>query len=282
MKATTSPKVLWSICCLFALSPMLEAVPLTSIDFETDDFGIPLVNGQHIESLIEAVPEFSGIELGTLVEPTEFGNYVLIYAGVGEGHLGAAIFDSDIGGDNDFPGTLDPDLLVDLGNILIVQSSENPEQTVPGIFDVPNDHYSTDPGGTIYFDFLRPVSLTSIDLVDIDIRGAVVTLIDSEENARVYNVSNHWSFDIYSDGPKGYDTLDLTLLTDQYGEGGGVATVLQDPLFNPESVIGLRVEILGSGAIDNVRLVPEPATLALLALGSTLLVGRKRRAIRRS
>ena len=53
-------------------------------------------------------------------------------------NLGAAIFLSTPGGPND--GGPDPDLLVDLGNVLILQSEDAPGQNaVPGVFDVPNE-----------------------------------------------------------------------------------------------------------------------------------------------
>ena len=73
----------------------------TTIDFSTDDSGDPLVNGQDIMS------------------PDEFG--ALFSVSSGGPNLGAAIFDSDPMGPN--MGGPDPDLLVGLGNVMMLQSS---------------------------------------------------------------------------------------------------------------------------------------------------------------
>ena len=85
------------------------------IDFETeDDFTTPLVNGQDIST------------------PPEFGNILAISA-TGTGHYGPAIFDSDPNGPNNGTWPRDPDLLVDLGNVLILQGGSGPN---PGSGDL--------------------------------------------------------------------------------------------------------------------------------------------------
>ena len=62
-----------------------------------------------------------------------------------------------------------------LGNIVILQNDDFPTQTLPGIFDTPNDEAD---GGTIVFDFVSPLRLLSIDLIDM-IFGAVPITLDN-------------------------------------------------------------------------------------------------------
>ena len=110
----------------------------------------------------------NGRELGTganAIQPYESFLTLTAFSN-GSPSLGAAIFDSSPVGPNS--GSLDQDLLVDLGNILILQDDKFPTQTLPGTFDTPNDE---EDGGTIIFDFVNPLRLLSIDLIDIDANG---------------------------------------------------------------------------------------------------------------
>jgi hypothetical protein len=219
----------------------------TVLDFEfEDDFTTPLVNGQDIST------------------PPEFGNLVSI-SDAGAGHLGTAVFDSDTGGPN--AGGPDPDLLVDLGNILILQSADSPAQTVAGIFDTPNDSAT---GGSIIVDLLLPSYLISIDLIDINGGGQT-------DVTRVYDVPSEWTGENTS--TQGWDTLDLTTLLAQPGLGtGGSATAVEDTGFDPYNVRKLEVDFSGSGGVDNLtfRTIPEPGTMALLGLGILGLLARRR------
>ena len=97
---TISKCVVAFVAGLLFVSGNSVAAPIV-LDFETDDGGNALINGQAIDT-------FAGP--GTL----EFGNVVDVTSGSGEGHLGAAIFDSTPDGPNVNSG--DPDLLVDLGS----------------------------------------------------------------------------------------------------------------------------------------------------------------------
>jgi len=231
----------------------------TTLDFEfEDDFTTPLVNGQDIST------------------PPEFGNLVSI-SDAGAGHLGAAIFDSDTGGPN--AGGPDPDLLVDLGNVLILQSTDSPAQTVAGIFDTPDDSAA---GGSIIFDFMLPSYLISIDLIDIN-GGAQtdVTLTDGAGRTRLYDVPSEWTGENTS--TQGWDTLNLTTLLAQPGLGtGGSATALEDVGFDPYDVRKLEVDFSGSGGLDNLtfRTIPEPGTMMLMGLGSLVLFLNRRRRTR--
>ncbi len=199
--------------------------------------------------------------------------FVLYGASNGVTTQGAAIFDSDPLGPN--AGGADRDLLVGLGNILIVQNDSHATQTIPGFYDTPNDEAD---GGTIAFEFLSAVELLSLVLIDIDGHGAVdVILEDSGGYLRTYNVGGSWTHDIHSQGPIGWDTLDLTSLASQVGEGGGMATAWQDPLFDSSDVMRLTVVLSGSAAIDNlVYNIPAPSALVAM-VGGLLVPARRRR-----
>ncbi len=240
-----------SACC--ALGAMTHASIL--IDFSTDDGGVPLLNGQDISS------------------PPEFGNLVNINGVPSAGNAGPAIFDSSFAGPN--ASGPDPDLIVGLGNILIVQDGGTTTQTVPGIFDTPNDDAG---GGAILFDFLQPVTMESIDLIDINGNNQDVLLIltDSTGETRTYDVPSSWTKDIDVAGPNGFDTLDLTTLADQLGEGGSTATASETALFDPSNVIQMSVSFNGSGGLDNVRFIPAPASAALFAIGAIGFTRRRR------
>ncbi len=221
------------------------------IDFTTeDDFVTALGNGQIID--------------------TEFGNLLTIS---GTGGAGLAIFDSNPAGPN--AGGPDPDLLVGLGNLLIIQSS-SASASSGGFFNTPNDSAGN---GTITFDFLAPALVTSIDLVDIDSSVMVtVTLTDGEGDMRIFDVPNGWTFDKQANpGADGYATLNLTTLASQAGETAVLATASQDAGFDIGGVVQMTVASTGSFAVDNVKFVPTPASAVLLGAGG-LLGFRRRRA----
>ncbi len=199
-----------------------------TLDFETDDGGNALSNGQDIN-------------VGD-----EFGNLVNI-SGEGGANNGAAIYDSDTGGGND-PGGADPNLIIDQGNVLILQDVDSALQTVPGTFDTPNDAGG---GGTLVFDFLVPVYASSVDLIDIDpgYQDASVTLIDGSGNERFYDVPNGWTAD------QDVGTLDLTTLAAQAGVSS-VATASEDAGFDDLDVVRIEIFMRSSGAVDNLRICP--------------------------
>ena len=213
----------------------------------------------------------NGRQLGTEPDAVQpYANFFTLSASSnGSPSLGAAIFDSSPQGPN--AGGLDRDLLVGLGNIVILQNDDFPTRTLPGIFDTPNDEAD---GGKIVFDFVSPLRLLSIDLIDIDNNGPVdLFLVDGSGRTRTYNVGTSWTRDVFAQGPDGFDTLDLTLLAPQPGEGGGIATAFEDARFDPLDVVRLTIVHTGSAGIDNLVVVPAPAALAVLALG----LARRRR-----
>jgi len=221
-------------------------------DFSLDDFGSPLANGQDVEAA---------------------GSFFTHFTLSSSGALAAAIFDTDPAGPN--LGGPDPDLLVGLGNALILQSPSSPAQTGPGIFDTPNDDAS---GGIITFDFVSAVEMLSIDLIDINgnNQDVLITLTDASNLTRVYDVPSRWTKDIDIAGPNGFDTLDLTSLAPQLGEGGETATASETFGFDPLSVVQVRFELEGSAAIDNLTFIPAPASAMALLLGGGQALRRRR------
>lgn len=228
----------------------------TKIDFSLEDDGVtPLLNGQMIDQ---------NEEFGILFEVLASGS-----------NAGAAIFDSTPG-----VNPADPDLWVDLGNILILQSNSGNDAASTGdFFDSPND--DADSNNIVSFNFFQSVMMEAIDLVDVDQNGPVtVTLTDAQGRARTYVVPANWTYEISDPnlpvGGLGYDTLDLTSLADQPGEGGSVATATEDAGFDAADVQQLKVEFDGSGGLDNLVFVPEPSTACLLAIGVFAVLRRRR------
>jgi hypothetical protein len=211
-------------------------------DFETeDDFATPLVNGQALTT----PPEFGRAFALSALQPVS-----------GPQHQGVAVFDTDPAGPNG--ASSDQDLLVGLGNALILQ--ENPGQSVPDIFDLPDDAGN---GGSIVFDFsplafIEKANPVALDLVDVDGAGGGVKifLTDVLGHGRVFSVPNGWTEDIAVDGPPGYRTLDLTTLLPQPGFAS-TATATSDPDFIPGEIVRMEVVLIGSGAIDNLVLERE-------------------------
>lgn len=219
------------------------------LDFETeDDFTTPLVNGQDLST------------------PDEFGLLVNISAlqpSVGPQHQGPAIFDSDPAGPN--AGSSDPDLLVDRGNVCILQ--ENPGQTTPGIFDLPDDSAN---GGSIVFEFaafdeIEKAEPVAIDLIDIDAgsgTGVKVLMTDILGRTRTYSVPSGWTEDIDVNGPPGYRTLDLRTLLPQPGFAA-TAVALGAPNFLTDEVVRIEILLGNSGAVDNLVFNREAETPSL-------------------
>lgn len=250
-------------CAAFASSA--TAVTIT---FDTeDDFSTALINGQ----IVDAAFDNTDLEFGNLftLSSTQIGG--------GSGHLGATIFDTDPNGPNQ--SSQDPDLLIDQGNILILQSN-NPgsagDTSVDGsvglVYDNPNDEADFGDRGSVVFSFLSPVFLQSFELVDANGGfGASVILTDQSNNTRTFTVNSMFSKDINTCGVcDGFQLLDLTNLAVQVGEGGGTASGVEDLGFDANDVISLEIQFIGnpsSGGLDNLTFIPEPALAVLLACG---------------
>ena len=170
-------------------------------------------------------------------------------------NLGAAIFDSTPGGPN--AASQDPDLLVGSGNVLMLQDSLTGTQSVPGIFDRPNDDRD---GGMLALDLPRPVRALSIELIDQDTglgTGTTVTLIDENGRTRTYYAPPGFTEDVHQTGTGGWRTLRLDTLNPQPGYLA-TATASQQPGFLDSKVRRIEVQLSGSGAIDDFLYDPWP------------------------
>ncbi len=273
------------------------ALPMASpivIDFETeDDFVTPLIHGQSIYSTARpnnaspSVPFASDTVL-------EFGNLFNISSTIigSDGHLGPAIFDSDPA---DTPSGRDPDLLVGLGNVLILQRDEGPnthlDATYGLVFNNPNDEASFEDRGSIVFDFLVPLCRPmTLDLIDVDENvNVVVVLMDSLGRERTYLVPANWTTDV-TENPAGFHTLNLETLLPQSaapGATGQAATASQNLGYDGGQVTRLEVQFIGnspSGALDNLvfSIVPEPATQWLALLAGVAIAMQQRGGVKRA
>lgn len=211
------------------------------LDFELDDdFSTPLENGRAIGG---------GQRFGRVVQ----------LAGIGPGHFGPATFDSSPTGPN--AGGSDPDLLVGRGNVVILQAQS--QQTVPGIFDVPDDFAG---GGTLVVELLQPARAISLDLVDIDGslgETAQVRLVDLSGRLRRYQVGSGYTGAVATG--QGVRRLDLQTPFIQRGVVAD-ASVSEDVGFDAGEVTRVEVTFSGSGAIDALKLRPFAPSAAGLRL----------------
>ncbi len=270
---------------MFSADAYGAPIQLYTIDFETeDDFSTPLIHGQSVYSTPRAsnvnpsVPFASDTRL-------EFGRLIRVSSTMlgSDGHLGPAIFDSDL---DDNEVDRDADLLVGLGNVLVLNRDESPNTDLHPtrglVFRNPNDEATPNDAGGLVIDFLVPrVHPISIDLIDVDTGVNMnVIMTDVLGRTRTYSVPENWTTDV-TDAPKGYHTLNLQTLLNQPAEPnatGDDATALQAAGFNDMQVARLEVQIVGdrradriSGGIDNlVFAIPEPGTALLGALAITL------------
>ena len=226
----------------------LFAFDCTTLDFSASDQG-PLAHGQDLETPGET-----------------FGCVSIAGSPIGGGPLGnagAAIFDSTNG-----PAGQDPDLMVDQGNILILQNNANAQVlTKSGDFYVhPNDDQD---GGTLTFTFCEPTDATTIDMIDIDDAngpgipdGATVVLFDVNLLTHTILVPDGWT----ANG--GVGTLDLKTLAPQPGVVGS-ATASEEAGYDGSQVAAIAVTLESSGAVDNLSYCPNGAkALATVRNGS--------------
>jgi len=197
--------------------------------------------------------DFEGLDNGRSLRASNPFESLVAIDSIGANH-GPALFDSTPGGPND-PGA-DPDLLVDRGNVLMLQ--EDPTQTEAGVFDFPDDSRF---GGTLSFEFTSPVELYSVDLIDIcpdPGQDALLTLTDSNGEARVYLIPSGWTSDVTMEGT-GVGTLDLTALGAQEGFAA-FALASETAGFAARDVVRLEVCFSSSAALDNLVFDPRPRT----------------------
>ena len=323
---------------LFANSATAGAIsfPLT-IDFQADANGNLLANGQAITTPpagnTDIDTDLPGGNTGSL--PTGDGSQIVAVSSLfeisttGLDHVGAAIFDSTpffgVGNAANGPNTeiignnqdsvADPDLLVDLGNILILQEDndisgadvvEEPGSIETRRFLRPDDD---DGAGTILFSFFNPVELESIDLIDLNGgAAATLTLTDSSGGVRIFDVPEQFTFDLEeflsfseqngtfidddalgdgdpsNDGAEGFATLLFDELALNSGERVSPATINpnSDADFDLTRVASLSVFFHGnnsSAALDNlviVSVVPEPTSILLISFASLGVLRRRK------
>ncbi|MBW2286299.1 MAG: PEP-CTERM sorting domain-containing protein [Deltaproteobacteria bacterium] len=237
------------------------------------------------------VIDFEGPVNGTELVGNEFAGVTISSSDKGVTHAGPAIFDSSKPGPND--AGADKDLLVNLGNILILQNDALTAQTVtPGVFDTPNDEADFGgAGGTgnLLFTFDSAVEVQNITLIDLN-GGAELMLVltDVLGNTLSYGVPEMWTNDVEFCGfaCDGYAVFDLQTLGAQAGEDGG-SSITPAPIINnisgvydKFSIESLEITLDGStpsAGFDNLTYVPEPGTGVLLGLGLVGLAARRRR-----
>jgi hypothetical protein len=208
-------------------------------NFFVDDIGIDAGGGFDCRQCF--VLDFEGFANGHAVTAGDFADAVV--AGIGDDNFGAAIYDSSDPGPNS--GGADNDLLVNQGGLLILQ--ESGQQTVPGIFDDPDDAQL---GGDLFVDFTRPFFVDSLDLVDIDapppVQQVIVTLRDSLGNERRYLVPDGFT----ADG--GVGTLDTRTSDPQPGDSATATLLSSDAGYDESDVVQVEIEMSSSGAVDNI------------------------------
>ncbi len=241
------------VVALFAACGMVSIAQAENVTFDFDDDGAPIVNGQMLES------------------PNAFGT-VFDIVSIGP-NLGAAAFDSDPFGPN--MNSLDQDLLLDMGNILILQSPDFPGSS-GSVFEIPND---ANDGGAITFDFSPAgfaVGVESIDVIDLDVGDVTMTLTDGMGRTRMVTIPSAYTGDI-TEGAPGVATIDFTGGAQESPNIAGLFTeVFVEAGFNGSDVVSLLIDAPQSGAFDNLSFVPEPTTGLLLLLGCAAAIRRRR------
>jgi len=231
--------------------------------------------------------DFEGLANGTELLGAEFAGVTISSSDKGTSHLGPTIFDSSKPGPNDAGG--DPDLLVGLGNVMILQNTAFPTQTVAGVFDTPNDEADFSPTGEGHalFTFDSAIELQTITLIDLNGGAEVdVLLTDLLGNTLEYEVPEMWTNDIDDCGftCDGFAILDLQELGAQAGEpGAGGVTPAPTVIgaYDDTQVVTMELRFHGanpSAAIDDITFVPEPGTAVLVGLGLAAVGARRRSA----
>jgi hypothetical protein len=204
------------------------------LDFESDDSGNPMVHGTKVDSEFDCNGSGFPVAITSVVSAS--------------GQDTAAILDSNVG-----PAMQDPDLLVGLGNILILQNDSNLTQCPPnsGVYCSHNDDNN---GGSLSFDFCVPIIPSAITMIDIDGSdpASSVVLTDVNGKTRTYTIPGNWTGDRVINFPQpGWQVLNLTTLANQPGFAS-TATASEQAGYNPNAVVSIDVVLGGSGAVDDL------------------------------
>jgi hypothetical protein len=162
------------------------------------------------------------------------------------------------------------------GNILILQ--ENDTDCDSGVCSDPDDEGGSNPAGYFEFTFDTLVDIISLDTFDIEDNGEFViqffagttlvsTLVETGKSAgQVVSIFNSPDYIVQAG--------DNTLQT--MGDGQFVRQLL-----NVVGIDSLRIQLPGSGAIDNLAFrtkeVSAPASLGILSLALLLMIRRARK-----
>ena len=126
----------------------------------------------------------------------------------------------------------------------------DPAQSVPGVFDVPDD---SEFGGVLALRFEDPVEPISLRIVDVETgpqdERARIALVDIPGRRRWIDVPG--GFTGGDGGPAGTRVLRLNTLDAQRGLSS-IATVRSEPRFDPSRVTRMWVLLRGSDAIDDL------------------------------
>lgn len=195
----------------------------------------------------------------------------------------AAIFNTQFAG-----STPDPDLIgpawgggnlaadgVELGNALILAG--NSKLSAPGILATPNDEGDR-PAGELIFDFDSLQTSIGFDLIDVESITAELGSIEFYLDGVLLDAI--WFDEFVTMGNAFFDA------TVAYGNNSanriapiGIGDLTLDQ--NNANAAGFNRVVFslgGSGAIDTINFIPEPATLSFLALGAVALIRRRRTA----
>ena len=195
--------------------------------------------------------DFEGLQHGEVV--TSFGGVTITADNFNRSFDYAVAFDSTE------TGTRDPDLEDDwaggnlvgevLGNLLILQ--ENDYGCDTGVCRKPDDE-GRRAAGTLTLEFDVATPFLGFDLIDVDstmAENGVLTLWDAAGASA---------------------SIDFDVILSGYDIGDNTANRI-DPLLAEAFDLGdiVKAEFLmgGSGAIDNIEIIPEPTTALLLGLG---------------
>ncbi len=205
------------------------------LNFNTDDDGNPMAHGAKVDAEFDC----NGLDYPLAITG------VVNFSGLNT----AAILNSSTG-----PASQDPDLLVNKGNILILQTDANLSQCPVANSGVYCSHNDDENGGTLSFAFCAPIIPSSIVLVDIDGGDAAssVVLTDVNGKIRTYTVPGNWTGDKVTNFPApGFGLLDLTTMAGQIGFGS-TATASEQAGYDSTAVVQLVVTLGGSGGVDDL------------------------------
>lgn len=246
---------------LLAVSASQFALSQTiTLDFDVDGFGEEIVHGQVVDN--------------------EYANLGVEIYGVNQGggpDRSVAYSSTGMGRDSDLEanfsgGNAANTTGAEAGNLLIIQ--ENNTGCGDGICDQPDDEGSR-PAGELYIDFNRAIESTSFDLIDVEqveTTGASLSLLDED---RMVIEGSELTFESLGQqngatfGDNFYNTI---------------STIFFDALNLTKEVFGLKFDLGGSGAINNVSAtytaVPEfdasTAPISLALLGGILALRREK------